>query len=147
VESISEQPLKTVILVEDDDLVRRLVSRVLEREGYRVLGATCGEEGLELLSRTREADLLLTDVTLPGEVDGLELSRRALKARSDLKLVCMSGYGAEDMASDLLRIASTAVFLGKPFTTGELIETVSRVLYGAPSLSDGSRASELAEGF
>jgi len=143
-ESISEQPVKTVVLVEDDDLVRRLVSRVLEREGYRVLGATSGEEGLELLSRTRTADLLLTDVTLPGKVDGLELSRRALKARSDLKLVCMSGYGAEDMASDLLSIASTAVFLSKPFTTGELVETVNRLLDVAPAAPNGLRTAEWA---
>ena len=143
-ESVSEQPVKTVVLVDDDDLVRRLVSRVLEREGYRVLGATSGEEGLELLGNTREADLLLTDVTLPGEVDGLELGRRALRGRSDLKLVCMSGYGAEDMAADLLRITSTAVFLSKPFTTGELVETVNRLLDVAPAAPNGLRAAEWA---
>ena len=143
-ESVSEQPMKTVVLVDDDDLVRRLVSRVLEREGYRVLGATSGEEGLELLGNTREADLLLTDVTLPGEVDGLELGRRALRGISDLKLVCMSGYGEEDMAADLLRIASTAVFLSKPFTTGELVETVNRLLDVAPAAPNGLRAAEWA---
>jgi len=142
-ELISEQPVKTVVLVDDDDLVRRLVSRVLEREGYRVLGATSGEEGLELVERTRTADLLLTDVTLPGEVDGLELGRRALRERSDLKLVCMSGYGEEDLAVDLMSIASTAVFLSKPFSTDELVETVNRLLDG-PVVNGGSRASELA---
>lgn len=141
-EPISEFPVKTVILVDDDDLVRRLVSRVLEREGYRVLGATNGEEGLELLRRTREADLLLTDVTLPGELDGLELGRRALCGRSDLKLVCMSGYGEEDLASDLLRIAGTAVFLSKPFSTAELVETVNRLLDVAPEAIGESRAAE-----
>jgi len=143
-EPISEPPKKTVVLVDDDDLVRRLVSRVLEREGYRVLGATSGEEGLELLENTREADLLLTDVTLPGEVDGLELGRRAMRERSDLKLVCMSGYGREDLASALLRIAGTAVFLSKPFSTGELLETVNGVLGVAPVAQDGSRAARSA---
>jgi two-component system cell cycle sensor histidine kinase/response regulator CckA len=140
----SEQPVKTVVLVDDDDLVRRLLSRVLEREGYRVLVATSGEEGLELVENTREADLLLTDVTLPGELDGLELGRRALEGRSDLKLVCMSGYGAEDLAADLLRIAAAAVFLSKPFSTGELLETVHRLLdYATPN---GAQASERATG-
>jgi CheY-like chemotaxis protein len=143
-ERISEQPMQTVVLVDDDDLVRRLLSRVLEREGYRVLVAASGEEGLELVERTHEADLLLTDVTLPGELDGLELGRRALEDRSDLKLVCMSGYGAEDLAADLLCIAATAVFLSKPFSTGELLETVHRLLDGATS--NGARASERATG-
>jgi two-component system cell cycle sensor histidine kinase/response regulator CckA len=145
-ESVSEQPVKTVVLVDDDDLVRRLVSRVLEREGYRVLGATSGEEGLELVERTREADLLLTDVTLPGEVDGLELGRRALQDRSDLKLVCMSGYGKEDSAADLARIASTAVFLSKPFSTVDLVETVNRLLDGATATNDEAQAPESASG-
>jgi two-component system cell cycle sensor histidine kinase/response regulator CckA len=145
-EPISEHPAKTVVLVDDDDLVRRLVSRVLEREGYRVLGATSGEEGLELVENTREADLLLTDVTLPGEVDGLELGRRALRGRSDLKLVCMSGYGAEDLVSDLQRIASTAVFLSKPFSTVELVETVNRLLDVAPAANGESHVSRSASG-
>ena len=143
-EPISEPPKKTVVLVDDDDLVRRLVSRVLEREGYRVLGATSGEEGLELLENTPEADLLLTDVTLPGEVDGLELGRRAMRERSDLKLVCMSGYGREDLASALLRIAGTSIFLSKPFSTGELIKTVNGLLGVAPVARDGSRAAKSA---
>jgi two-component system cell cycle sensor histidine kinase/response regulator CckA len=120
--------MKTVVLVDDDDLVRRLVSRVLEREGYRVLAATSGEEGLELLENAPETDLLLTDVSLPGELDGLELGRRALQERSELKLVCMSGYGREDLASDLLRVAGTVVFLGKPFSPSELVETVNAQL-------------------
>ena len=145
-ESISEQPVKTVVLVDDDDLVRRLVSRVLERAGYRVLAATSGEEGLELVENTREADLLLTDVTLPGEVDGLELGRRALRGRSDLKFVCMSGYGKEDMADDLARIASNAVFLSKPFSTVDLVETVNRLLDGAPATNCEAQATESASG-
>ncbi|MGA9761089.1 MAG: response regulator [Gaiellaceae bacterium] len=138
--------MKTVVLVDDDDLVRGLVSRVLERAGFRVLDATSGEEGLELVASTQEADLLLTDVTLPGEVDGLELGRRALAERSDLKLVCMSGYGEEDLAGELQRIASTAVFLSKPFSNGELVETVSRLLNGVSATNGEVRPSGLTSG-
>lgn len=119
---------KTIVLVEDDDVVRRLVERVLERSGYRVLGATSGEEGLELLTGAERADLLVTDVTLPGELDGLELGRRALAARDDLKLICMSGYGEEDLADDLLGIAAGAAFIGKPFSPSELLERVNDLL-------------------
>ncbi|MGD0166024.1 MAG: response regulator [Gaiellaceae bacterium] len=122
---------KTIVLVEDDDVVRRLVSRVLESAGYRVVGASSGEEGFELLTRTEEAELLLTDVTLPGDLNGLELGRRALEARAELKLVCMSGYGEEDMAAELLRMAGGAAFIGKPFSPGELVETVHNLLDAA----------------
>ncbi len=118
---------KTIVLVEDDDVVRHLVSRVLENEGYRVLGASSGEEGLEILGRELP-DLLLTDVTLPGDLSGLDLGRRALEGQDDLKLICMSGYGEEDIATDLLSVAGDAAFIGKPFSPNDLLETVNDLL-------------------
>jgi CheY-like chemotaxis protein len=134
------QARTTIVLVEDDEFVRRLVSRVLEHEGYRVLGAASGEEGLEVLGNCAEADLLLTDVTLPGELSGIELGRRALEQRGDLRLICMSGYGEEDMAEDLLTAASAAAFIGKPFSPNELLETVGEVL-GRPRSNLEARAA------
>jgi DNA-binding response OmpR family regulator len=126
-EPLIAHAVKTIVLVEDDDVVRRLVSRVLEHEGYRVLGAVSGEEGLEILGR-EEPDLLLTDLTLPGDLNGLDLGRRALEERDDLKLICMSGYGEEDIADDLLSIARSAAFIGKPFSPKELLETVNDLI-------------------
>jgi DNA-binding response OmpR family regulator len=126
-EPVTVQATKTIVLVEDDDIVRRLVSRVLEHQGYRVLEAVSGEEGLEILAR-EEPDLLLTDLTLPGDLNGLDLGRRALEQRDDLKLICMSGYGEEDIADDLLSIARGAAFIGKPFSPKELLDTVNDLL-------------------
>lgn len=126
-EPLTSHTEKTIVLVEDDDVVRRLVSRVLEREGYRVLGAASGEEGLEIIDR-EEPDLLLTDLTLPGELNGLDLGRRALKGRDDLKLICMSGYGEDDVADALLSVAKDAAFIGKPFSPNDLLETVNGLL-------------------
>jgi len=126
-EPLTVHAVKTIVLVEDDDVVRRLVSRVLENEGYRVLGAANGEEGLEILDK-EEPDLLLTDVTLPGELSGLDLGRRALEGRGDLKLICMSGYGEADIADDLLSVAKDAAFIGKPFSPKDLLETVNDLL-------------------
>jgi len=126
-EPLIAHAVKTIVLVEDDDVVRRLVSRVLEHEGYRVLGAVSGEEGLEILAR-EEPDLLLTDLTLPGDLSGLDLGRRALEQRDDLKLICMSGYGEEDIADDLVGIARGAAFIGKPFSPKELLDTVNDLL-------------------
>ncbi|HEY5160676.1 MAG TPA: response regulator [Gaiellaceae bacterium] len=127
-EEMFEFPQQTVVLVEDEDMVRRLVSRLLERAGYRVVEAWTGEEGLRILSNGEKVDLLLTDMSLPGELNGLELARRALEKRSDLKLICMSGSGEEELTSDLVARAKHAAFLGKPFSSAQLIETVSGLL-------------------
>ena len=128
-EQISRYAMKTIVLVEDEDLVRRLVSRLLEKEGYRVIEAGTAEEGLEILSNGEKADLLLTDITLPGGLNGIELGRRALEERRDLKLICMSGSGEEEMTSDLLkRAVGAAAFLNKPFSPGELVKTVNGLL-------------------
>ena len=130
---------KTVVLVDDEDLVRRLVTRVLEREGYRVIALMTAEDALAILSSDEAIDLLLTDVTLPG-MNGVELARLALKQQRDLKLICMSGSGEEDIVTDLLaRAAGKTAFLSKPFSTVELVETVNRVL-------DTAEGSQLAAG-
>ena len=131
---------KTIVLVDDEDLVRRLVARVLEREGYRVIALMTAEEALAILSRDEAIDLLLTDVTLPG-MNGVELARLTLGQQPDLKLICMSGSGEEDIVTDLLaRATGTTAFLSKPFSTVELVETVNRVLdtVEGPSLVAGA---------
>jgi two-component system cell cycle sensor histidine kinase/response regulator CckA len=131
---------KTVVLVDDEDLVRRLVARVLERAGYRVIALMTAEDALAILSSGEAIDLLLTDVTLPG-MNGVELARLTLGQQPDLKLICMSGSGEEDMVTDLLaRATGTTAFLSKPFSTVELVETVNRVLdtVEGPSLVAGA---------
>ena len=62
-------------------------------------------------------------------MNGIELGQRALEERSDLKLICMSGSGEDEMVTDLLaRAVGAAAFLNKPFSSGELIETVNSLL-------------------
>jgi CheY-like chemotaxis protein len=132
-EQLDRPVAKTIVLVEDEDLVRRLVTRLLEKEGYRVLEAGTGEEGLAILSNGESVDLLLTDVTLPGCMNGVELGRRAIEQRSDLKLICMSGSGEEEIVTDLLaRVTAAAAFLSKPFSPGKLIETVNGLFAATP---------------
>src|SRR5664280_1701119 len=138
---------KTIVLVDDEDLVRRLVARVLEREGYRVIALMTAEEALAILSRDEAIDLLLTDVTLPG-MNGVELARLTLGQQPDLKLICMSGSGEEDIVTDLLaRATGTTAFLSKPFSTVELVETVNRVLdtVEGPSLVVGLSLIHISE--
>jgi CheY-like chemotaxis protein len=103
---------EVILLVEDDDLVRSVVKRMLERIGYRILEARNGHEGLLRLHAAADSiDLLLTDVCMPV-LGGRELAAGALKVRPGLKIMFMSGQFQEFTHDDL---GSEVAFLQKPF--------------------------------
>src|SRR5436190_11435403 len=86
------QGKETILLVEDEEAVRKLSVRVLEMYGYRVLEAASGEKALDLCaSHTADIDLLLTDMVMPG-MSGRELSNRLKPQRKGMKVLFMSGY-------------------------------------------------------
>jgi two-component system cell cycle sensor histidine kinase/response regulator CckA len=111
----------TILLVEDEAMVRAVAERALERQGYRVLTATNGEEALELLGTidggNEKIDLLISDVVMPT-MDGPTLVRHARERFPDLPILFMSGYAEEQLrrSIDLDRIA----FLPKPFSVQQL---------------------------
>lgn len=115
-----------ILVVEDEDLVRDLVVRVLERRGHTVIAVNSGEAALQVIaSRGSDIHLLLTDVVMTG-IDGPELLIRARRQRPDLKAIFMSGYTAE--ALDQRQIPEGVAFLEKPFTLSRLAEAVGEVL-------------------
>jgi two-component system cell cycle sensor histidine kinase/response regulator CckA len=119
----------TVLLVEDEESVRTLVEKVLERKGYRVLLAGNGREALELAAAyDDEIDLLITDVVMP-EVGGRELARRIELDRPGIRILYMSGYSEEAVAQHGVLEPGTD-FLEKPFTPEVLIERVRLILDG-----------------
>ncbi len=115
---------RSVLLVEDDERVRRLVRFTLQGQGYAVTEAGGGEAALRLLTPDRKVDLLVTDLVMPG-IDGRELAARVRVLRPDVGVVFVSGY-----VPDLRRLEGLpgAMFLPKPFTPLELIKTVERAL-------------------
>ena len=116
-----------VLLVEDDDAVRTLACRVLQRRGYRVHVANNGAAGLEMWSRLKhEIALLITDVMMPG-VSGHELVREVRKTRPRLPVIFMSGYVHESLETTE-GLVPVPLFLEKPFTVAGLGETVVRAL-------------------
>jgi CheY-like chemotaxis protein len=115
---------ESVLLVEDEPAVRRLVSRTLERAGYSVLEAETAAAAAAMWSRS-PIDLLLTDVVMPG-VDGAELARRFSAERPGARVLFMSGY-TEGVLVDRAREAQVP-FLQKPFTRAELMRRVREVL-------------------
>ncbi|MEW6281313.1 MAG: ATP-binding protein, partial [Candidatus Eremiobacterota bacterium] len=124
----------TILLVEDDPAVRKLVARVLTACGYRVLAAEQGEQALELAGRHEGAiDLLITDIVMPG-MNGRQLSERLSRERPDLKTLFISGH--TDDAIFLRGVACESVsFLRKPIHPGILATTVRELLSSTPSTS------------
>ena len=118
---------ETVLLVEDEDVVRRLVTQILEGEGFNVLVAQDGDDAIELAGK-HHIDLLVTDVVMP-KVGGREVSERLRELRPDLKVVFMSGYAEGGIHSEPTLPAQTE-FLEKPFTFTELKDKVRGLLDG-----------------
>ena len=118
---------ETILLVEDDPSVRRLVHRVLSQRGYRVLTACSGNEALSLVANHKNTiALLLTDVVLPG-MDGCELARTLLVDQPSMKVMYMSGYTAEAVLH-LGPGDERAMLIEKPFAVADLLRQIRSVL-------------------
>jgi PAS domain S-box-containing protein len=117
----------TVLLVEDEALMRKLTRQTLEEQGYCVLEAADGKSALDLLaSNPTRVDLALTDVVMPG-MSGPELILRLTESRPSMKIVYMSGYSGE-LIADHDALQSGITFLNKPFTRAALLKTIHSAL-------------------
>jgi CheY-like chemotaxis protein len=118
---------ETVLIVEDEKMVRRLAVRILERQGYQVIEAADGKTALQVGAR-HEGDihLLLTDIVMP-DINGLELLTQLRQSRPGLRALLMSGY-TEDIIARHGTMEEGMEFIHKPFTIGSLSSTVRRVL-------------------
>jgi len=109
----------TVLLVEDEPMVRSVAERALTRHGYKVITADNGEDALEILAQGEPIDLLISDVVMPG-MDGPTMVREARKTWPDLKILFMSGYAEEQLRKSI--DIENVNFLPKPFSVTELAE-------------------------
>ncbi|MCX4246039.1 hybrid sensor histidine kinase/response regulator [Paraliomyxa miuraensis] len=132
-------PRITVLVVEDEPAIRRLVSRILGRRGYEVLAAPDGETGLRRFSeREDDIDLVLTDIVMPG-LDGVGMAQELRTRRPGLPVLFMSGYpgdnrpGMDDDDLDCL--------IDKPFTPDQLLERIEQVLRPPTGASAAKRQS------
>ncbi len=118
---------ETILLVEDEEAVRGLTSRILEKQGYRVIAAQHGRDAMEIASREEgRIDLVLTDVVMPG-MNGRGLVERLTGIRPRIKSLYMSGYTDDDIIRRGF-IEPSKSFLQKPFTSDNLLQTVRKVL-------------------
>src|SRR5439155_23090143 len=113
---------ETVLLVEDDDLVRKAARRILELEGYRVLEAANGADALALAERFRgPIDLLLTDVVMP-RMNGHDLACAVRAARPAIKVVYVTGYVGDAADAEALEATEAiGAYLRKPFSPAALL--------------------------
>jgi PAS domain S-box-containing protein len=129
-ETIARMPgacTETILLVEDEDGVRRLLKHVLAKEGYNVLEAASGPEALGIYQQLRRPiDLLLTDIVMP-RMSGRELADRMAALQPGLKIIFMSGYTDEAVAG---AGNTAALFLSKPLRPDTLATRVREVLDG-----------------
>jgi signal transduction histidine kinase/CheY-like chemotaxis protein/HAMP domain-containing protein len=129
-ESVPEQPVliegkHSILLVEDNETVRAMVSEQLALRGFEVIEAEGPVQAVNLI-HGRQVDLLVTDVVMP-EMSGLELHNLLIKSRPGLKVLFMSGY--TDTTIDRLGIYDDGCsFLRKPFTEAELVSKVAALL-------------------
>jgi two-component system cell cycle sensor histidine kinase/response regulator CckA len=120
---------ETILVVEDEESVRALVRKVLEKRGYIVLTAKDGMDALEIIAqRTAPIDLMLTDVVMPG-IAGQDLAQQVSALRPEIRVVFMSGYADDAIAGHGL-LNNYAHFLEKPFTPKSLENIVRSVLDG-----------------
>jgi PAS domain S-box-containing protein len=128
-EPLSLRGTETILLVEDDNMVRALTVRMLEARGFTVLSAAHGEEALRRLEdHAGSINLLVTDVVMPG-LSGRDLATRVAGLRPDIKVLYLSGYTDDAIVRHGVLEPGIA-FLQKPFTPDSLVRKVREVLDG-----------------
>ena len=119
---------ETILVVEDEPVLRDMAHLILQDCGYHVLEADSGAEALRVWERNSDAiDLVLTDMVMPGGVSGRDLATRLLANHPELKVIFTSGYNIEEANTDFFRRRG-AVFLRKPYTRVDLAKVVRESL-------------------
>jgi PAS domain S-box-containing protein len=121
---------ETILLVDDNEAMREVAALQLRALGYDVIVADGPTHALEVLKSARTVDLLLTDVVMPGEIDGRELAVRARAIRPGLNLLFTSGF-AESALADAIRSDFSAAILSKPYRRADLAQRLRCVLENA----------------
>jgi CheY-like chemotaxis protein len=125
------QGSETILLVEDEEMVRQLAERVLREYGYTVLVASRGSEALEVSAgRSEPIEMMITDVIMPGGMNGKQLADRLQVSRPQMKVLFISGY-ADGSLFPGKEPEDRIELLEKPFSPQALVQRVRELLDGA----------------
>ncbi len=119
------RPATTVLVVEDEFLIRMTLAEVLADEGYVVMEAGSGDDALQVLHANPAIAVLLTDIQLPGSLDGRALARKAREGRPDLPVLFMTGRSP---AAGSGQPDSRAATIAKPYLPSDICNAVRRLL-------------------
>jgi two-component system cell cycle sensor histidine kinase/response regulator CckA len=126
----------TILIVEDERLMLRLVEKVLLQHGYQVLVASDGEEAIEVYRRHKlEIDVVLLDVDLP-KLTGWDVLLKMKEENPDVRVVIATGFLEPKMKTEMFRV-TVKHFVDKPYMLDEVVETL-QTLIDAPVASSGS---------
>jgi len=115
---------ETILVVEDEPVLRDMAQIILKDCGYHVFEARSGVEALEVWKRQRgDIDLVVTDVVMPEGMSGMELAQKLLPVQPSLKIIFASGYSMDELDTDFIR-QGHALFLQKPYTHVTLAKAV-----------------------
>jgi CheY-like chemotaxis protein len=114
----------SVLLVEDEVLISTLVADWLSEVGFAVHEVTTADEALDYIGSDGEVDVMLTDVDLPGRMNGAELAERVRELRPDLPIVYASGWRG---ASEVAPLVPRSMFMPKPYSADEVCTLLTRL--------------------
>jgi two-component system, response regulator PdtaR len=112
--------MTAILIVEDDVLANEHLEFILQQAGYEVLSATSADEAAELLEDHEDVQLLVTDINLPGNMNGLKLAAAAKARRPEMNIIIVTGYSAPK--NDEMPPGS--LFIPKPYNARKMIEAV-----------------------
>ena len=115
----------SVLIVDDEPLVRQTLSEWMRRKNFQVFEADGGRQALAMI-RTGDPDLVISDVVMPG-MDGIQLLKEAKAVKADIPFLMISGYPSRSTALDIMKYGASD-YLAKPFTPEELTRRVIRTL-------------------
>ncbi|MEO9191832.1 MAG: response regulator, partial [Acetobacteraceae bacterium] len=118
---------ETILIVDDEPTVRMLVTEILEELGYAAIEAADGVSGLKVLQSDVRIDLLITDVGLPGGVNGRQMADAARQTRPALKVLFITGY-AENAAIGNGQLEPSMHVLSKPFAMDKLASRIKAII-------------------
>jgi CheY-like chemotaxis protein len=115
-----------ILVADDDEAILELILTILRDEGYRVTSAINGDVALVILQQGLPFQLLITDIAMPGLLDGYALARKARELRPEMQIIYMTGFAS--MASVRSRGAPYGQTIVKPWTTQVLLAAVASVI-------------------
>jgi len=138
VKAAPRRPLRALV-VDDEELVRKFVERVLREAGYDTATASDGPEALELTAGAETFDILVTDVMMP-QMTGDELARQIRASTPEIKVLYLTGF-SDRLFKEKVTLWADEAFLDKPSSVKGLLEAVSLLLFGRLELPQENQSS------